>query len=108
MPGRRHQRSATAGRASVGRLLESGLAVDANRLSVFLSAPVEGIVLARALLRGVHGDRVPGLQRFLRGTAAVAVAVHVLRFVAGGARQYRVTLLTRVPDQPLAKHDSKL
>src|SRR3546814_7157375 len=73
MPGRRHQRSATAGRASVGRLLESGLAVDANRLSVFLAAPVEGIALARALLRGAHGDRVPGLQRFLRRHAAVAV-----------------------------------
>src|SRR3546814_8938965 len=76
MPGRRHQRSATAGRASVGRLLEDGLAVDANRLPVFLAAPVEGIALARALLRGAHGDRVPGLQRFLRRHAAVAVPVH--------------------------------
>src|SRR3546814_4703621 len=49
-------------RASVDRLLESGLAVDANRLPVFLPAPVEGIALARALLRGAHGDRVPGLR----------------------------------------------
>src|SRR3546814_13465035 len=63
-------------RASVDRLLESGLAVDANRLPVFLPAPVEGIALARALLRGAHGDRVPGLQRFLRRHAAVAVPVH--------------------------------
>src|SRR3546814_8409552 len=84
MPGRRHQRSATAGRASVGRLLEDGLAVDANRLPVFLAAPVEGIALARALLRGAHGDRVPELQRFLRRHAAVAGPSHVLRFDAGG------------------------
>src|SRR3546814_19254410 len=86
-------------RASVDRLLESGLAVDANRLPVFLPAPVEGIALARALLRGAHGDRVPGLQRFLRRHAAVAVPVHVLRFHAGREPQPGLPPEAHVLDQ---------
>src|SRR3546814_10585886 len=45
------------------------------------------------------GDRVPGLQRFLRRHAAVAVPVHVLRFDAGGERQARVPRVARVQDQ---------
>src|SRR5690606_33823823 len=90
---------AAISRDSICRLLEGGLAIDADRLPALLSAPVEGIALACALLRGAHGHRIPGLQRFLRRHAAVAVPVHVLRFDARGECQAGVPRVARVQDQ---------